>query len=310
MPTTPVLGLNRPLGLLRCTHNATSSTTAQFHTTNADATDIAIGDKVRCYNVAGTVYTFIGETIITNKQIDTPGAGVTRFTVAPVFSSAPVTGAELYKVDIVDPSVFMNPQMDKIDMSMDATLCTPGTRPGVPYVGQLIVESAVIGVSPFEVRYWNGSTWVLMVQSGAGVPGRVAFVTSNSAGPDTGQNQENGPYLSATISVISGHTYLIHVCAAVEEFVTNLSAEALCRVRSAVGAVVTTSSTKISDGGFDPDTGATQIPNNWTFHYTAVADEQRTFGVFLYVGSCDVFDNVNFAPNAFNILAIEDAGEL
>lgn len=78
--------------------------------TNADATDLAIGDKVRLFTSANvlkedTLFT------ISNEQLDTPGAGSTTFTFGPAAASATATGDYLSNAqDISDISDIRNYQ--------------------------------------------------------------------------------------------------------------------------------------------------------------------------------------------------------
>jgi hypothetical protein len=72
------------------TANAAGSTTTIVGT-NADAVDLAIGDRVRLYNSSNTLKDNKLFTI-TNEQLDTPGAGSTTFTFTPAATGATASG--------------------------------------------------------------------------------------------------------------------------------------------------------------------------------------------------------------------------
>lgn len=72
------------------TGNAGGSTTTLI-CTNADATDLIIGDRVRLFNSSNVIKENKLFTI-TNEQLDTPGAGSTTFTFTPAAAAATVSG--------------------------------------------------------------------------------------------------------------------------------------------------------------------------------------------------------------------------
>lgn len=310
MPNTFNLQLYQPLGTLKATHNATASTTSQFHTSNADASDLEVGMLVRCYNVFIFSHIYIGEVNITSIQADTPSVGITRITFSPVVTSVPTNGCQMYVPEIINPTTAIADQMQIIDNRMDATLCTPSTRPILPFPGQLSMESAVLGVGPFELRYWTGSTWQLIVGSGGGVAGRLGYTSQTVAGPNVTAGITTGPYMSITFGAIAGHTYLIDVGAAVEASGA-LESEAMAYLYVKSGGSVDTSGTKIGAMGFDTDIEGLPVHNSFCIPWTAPSSGTFTVGLFLKkpedTGS--IFDSVSFS-SGFNTMSIEDGGVL
>lgn len=63
-------------------------------------------------------------------------------------------------VDIAD----INNNMDTIDESIGANVCTSITRPASPYTGQLILET-----DTNNAYIWNGSSWKKLGGGGGGL---------------------------------------------------------------------------------------------------------------------------------------------
>lgn len=308
MPSTTKLGLYQPLGTLVATHDATASTTAQFHCTNADASDLNVGMRIRTYNVAAGVYTFLGETFISSITPNTPGAGVTRVVVSPIQTAIPTVGALMFQPEVINPTTAIANQMVILDASMDATLCTPGTRPLVPFLGQITMESAVYKVAPYEIRYWDGASWVLVVGSGGGVAGRLGFAVGTLDGPSIVAGDTSAAYLTLTFGAITGHTYLIDVCACVEGTSFSNWSEALAYVYLKAGATVDTSGSKIAAMGFDTDVDSIATHNSFCVPWTAPSSGTYTIGLFLH-NPPGTAQTVGFSAG-YNTLSIEDGGIL
>lgn len=66
-------------------------TTTTIVGTNADASDISVGDVVRLYNSSDVVKTDKAFTV-TTKAVDTPGAGSTTITFTPAAGAATASG--------------------------------------------------------------------------------------------------------------------------------------------------------------------------------------------------------------------------
>lgn len=311
MVSTSKLSLYQPIGTLLADHNLTGSTTTQFHCTNAQAAAINIGMRVRIYAKPFSTNdrTLIGTVTITNKETNVPSAGVTRLTFTPACTQPPDFADQMFDPEVVNVTTALSNQMQTIDDRMDAILCTPGTRPGSPFTGQITVESAVFGAPPFEVRRWSGSTWELIVAASGGssdVGGRVAYVTSNTASSNSSSGTEVGPYLSATFTAQAGHTYLLEFSA---PFTTDTAsfAGAIGKFRVASGGSVSTGSTYIDSEYFLQDFFNT-LPLTITFTATWLASttEQVTVGVFHEAFSG--ITNARFTANGHSYLAIEDGG--
>lgn len=314
MTSTSKLNLYEPIGTLIGAHELDVSTTTQFHLSNAAAAGVNIGDRVRIYNqlLFDPHLSLLGTVTITNKQANTPGAGITRLTFTPALSVAANFADTMYHPEVTDVTTALSNQMQTIDDKMDSILCTPGTRPGSPYVGQITVESTVFGAPPFEVRRWGGATWDLIVASGSGggseVSGRVAYVTSDAESTHS-INTEVGPYLSATFTAQSGHTYLIEFSGTlVDDTTGGFDSYGSIRLRWAAGASVTTSGTLISGNRMSTDLDQFPITHTVPAFHTAGSTQEITIGVFHInqagVGGEDMF----FQANSHSYLAIEDGG--
>ena len=57
-------------------------------------------------------------------------------------------------VDVVDISQ-LNTNANKIDAAAGATIATSTTRPGTPWLGQIIYETDTL-----SAKIWNGTAWV------------------------------------------------------------------------------------------------------------------------------------------------------
>lgn len=311
MVSTSKLNLYQPIGTFLCDHDLVGSTTSQFHCSNAQAVNVNIGMRVRIYSKAFTdnIRALIGTATITNKEANVPSPGITRLTLSNPCSIAPDFADQMFDPEIVNVTTALSNQMQTIDDNMDAILCTPGTRPGSPYTGQITVESAVFGAPPFEIRRWSGSTWEVIVAASGGssdVGGRVAYVTSDVASSNSSTGTEVGPYLSATFTAIAGHTYLLEFSG---PFTTSTSsfAGAIGKFRVASGGTVNTGSTYIDSEYFLQDFFNT-LPLTITFTatWTAGATEQVTVGFFheAFAGT----STARFTANGHSYLAIEDGG--
>lgn len=314
MTSTSKLGLYEPIGTILAAHELDVSTTTQFHCSNAAAANVSIGQRVRIYDqlLFDPHLALLGTVTITNKQANTPGAGITRLTFTPALSVAPNFADTMYDPEIANVTTAISNQMQTIDDKMDATLCTPGTRPGSPYVGQITVESAVFGAPPFEVRRWGGATWDLIVASGAGggseVGGRIGYVSTDSESTHS-TGTEVGPYLSITFTAQVNHTYLIEFSGTLlDDIIGGTDSFGPCRIRWAAGASVTTGGTLISSNQMSTDLDDFPITQTIVAFHTAGSAQQITIGVFHIRQSSTGGEDYFFRANAHSYLAIEDGG--
>lgn len=315
MTSSSKLGLYFPIGTFLAAHELVGSTTTQFHTSNAAAANVSIGQRVRIYAqdfIADPPKTLIATAVVTNKEANVPSAGITRITFTPAASIAPDFADEMYDPETINVTTAISNQMQTLDDKMDAILCTAGTRPGSPYVGQITVESTVFGAPPFEVRRWNGSTWEQIVPPGSGgggeVGGRIAYVTSNSASSNsTALANEVGPYLSATFTAQQDHTYLVEFSAPCDYTGGTPAPGMYAKFRIASGASVTTSGTFV-DSSFMASDIVVGLPVTCTFCavYThTAATGQYTIGVF---HNSSFSRTTFFGANGHSYLAVEDGG--
>lgn len=315
MTASSKLGLYFPIGTFLAAHELVGSTTTQFHCSNAAAAGINIGMRVRIYAhdfITDPPLTLIATAVITNKEANTPSAGITRLTFTPAASQAPDFADDMYDPEVINVTTAISNQMQTLDDKMDAILCTAGTRPSSPFVGQITVESSVFGAPPFEVRRWNGSTWEQIVPPGSGgggeVGGRVGYTNTDSVSSTSTTNTEVGPYLSLTFTAQQNHSYLIEFSGALDCNNVAPSPGAYLKYRVANGGSVTTSDTYI-DSGIMTCEILTGLPMCQTFNavYThSGATGQVTIGVFheTFTSSRSTF----FAANSHSYLAIEDGG--
>lgn len=312
MTSTSKLGLYEPIGTILAAHELDVSTTTQFHCSNAAAANIFIGQRVRIYDqlLFDPHLALLGTVTITNKEANVPQAGITRLTFTPALSVAPNFADTMYDPEIVNVTTALSNQMQTIDDKMDAILCTPGTRPGSPFTGQITVESAVFGAPPFEVRRWNGSTWEVIVTAGGGggpeATGRVAYVVSNAASSGS-TGTEVGPYLSATFTAQVNHTYLIEFSGTlIDDTVGGFDAYGSCRLRWAAGGSVTTAGTLISSNEISTDLDTFPITQTVVAFLTVGSTQEITIGAFhIRLGGVG---SMSFQANSHSYLAIEDGG--
>lgn len=315
MTSSSKLGLYFPIGTFLAAHELVGSSTTQFHCSNAAAAGISIGMRVRIYAhdfISDPPLTLIATSVITNKEANVPSAGITRLTFTPAASQAPDFADDMYDPETTDVTTALSNQMQILDDKMDAILCTAGTRPGSPYVGQMTVESTVFGAPPFEVRRWTGSTWEQIVPPGSGgggeVGGRVAYVTSNSASSNSTTGNEVGPYLSATFTAQQNHSYLIEFGAPFDCTSVAPAPTAAVKARVASGGSVSSSDTYIDSAGFCCDI-VVGLPISQTFstvYLHSGATGTVTVGIFheTLTASRTTF----FAANGHSYLAVEDGG--
>lgn len=321
MVSTSKLALYQPIGTVLADHDLTVSTTTQFHCTNAQGANFVIGQRVRIYAKPFTdnhrtlisVGNVTNTATITNIEANTPSAGVTRLTYTPACSQAPDFADQIFDPETVNVTTALSNQMQTIDDKMDAILCTPGTRPSSPFVGQITVESTVFAAPPFEVRRWNGSIWELIVAAGGGggpeATGRVAYVVSNAESTHS-INTEVGPYLSATFTAQANHTYLIEFSGTLTDDTGGGFTDSFgpLRIRWAAGGSVTTSGTLISSNLMSTDLDTFPITQTIVAFHTAGSTQEITIGVFHINQSGNANEDLFFQANSHSYLAIEDGG--
>lgn len=100
MATTTRQLLYQPIGTLRATATAVGGTATRFHCTNADASDITVGQVLRLYDSALALKEDTNFTVI-QIEADTPGAGTTRITYSPASAVNTAVGDFFYEADVV-----------------------------------------------------------------------------------------------------------------------------------------------------------------------------------------------------------------
>jgi len=298
--------LNEPFGVLKATATAIGTATT-FHCTNAEAVNINIGDKVKIYGLFIFTHTLRGDLVtITNKQIDTPGAGTTRFTFTPALGSATAVNDKMYDPEIVDVLTWISNNMTILDDAIGAYPCTSTTRPtgSLRKTDMLIFERDTL-----DLRRWDSglASWEL-VSNPRHARGQVAYVSSNAVGTTTAAGSVSGPYLSASFTAKKDQWYQVFSSYNIG-YVAGTIGEAHAVLRRASGGVVTNAGTKISSGCADPMTNNDSVNNRTIGVFKATADEQITVGLFLDRSGMVDADTMAFTANSFNMLAIEDMGQ-
>ncbi len=162
-------------------------------------------------------------------------------------------------------------------------------------------------------------TWVevLLPTGGVATPaGRKAFITASTSSDSfaTTAVAENGPFLHAELSVISGRVYRIYTsCVLGSDYLDDINAARLRLRVSSGGSTVTTSGTKIAE--VHANTIAASITINrasktffgkWTASFTGTA----SFGLFLAKISGQLYESYFVPSNTGDInlqyLAVEE----
>lgn len=307
MPNTFRAALYSPYGVLKCVVNSAGTTTT-FHTTNADAADINIGDKVKIYSLFIFTHTLrTGLVTITNKQIDTPVAGTTRFTFSPAVGSATQNNDQVYDPEIVNVTTWISNNMDILDKMMGAFPCTSSTRPtgSSRFSDMLIFER-----DTQELRRWDaGSALWELISHPRRARGRIGYTSNAAAGPDTAQNVQTGPYMSITFTQNVDQWYQLFTSCNLS-YVSGANDEGRLCFRIADGGAVTGSSPLVgSKLPFDPMTNNDSINVRGTASFKATATKQVTVGVFLdRTGMVDT-GVIRFTPSSHNMFCVEDMGQ-
>lgn len=194
-------------------------------------------------------------------------------------------------------------QMQIIDDKFDVIECTSLTRPGAPFMGQMIFESDTLLLGE-----WNGTIWRVLADPHVSF-GRMAY--QSVAGPlaAVGKNAEDGPFLSGTYTEISGRKYRI-------SFSINLDSSgspsefggSKVNIRNKAGGSVS----KVDSLAYwiwaDLMTNGTDeaVNSQGFYEYTAAATRQVTYGLFLSRDNTNGTILMNGAQ--FHNFIVEDVG--
>lgn len=306
MPNTFRAAMYSPYGTLRGVGNAAGTTTT-VHTTNADASDINIGDKLKIYSLFIFTHGLRGDIVtVTNKQVDTPGAGTTRFTFTPALGSATASGDQIYAPEVMDVTTWISNNMTILDKMMGAFPCTSSTRPtgGDRFTDMLIFERDTL-----DLRRWDtgAASWEF-ISNPINARGRIGYVSSNAVGTTTAAGDQSGPYLTITFNQRLNQWY--HLFSSYNiGYVAGTNGEAHAVLRRANGASVTGAASQIDRGCADPMSNNDSMNNRVFGIWKGDADTQVTVGLFLdRTGMADA-DTMAFTANSFNMMCLEDLGQ-
>lgn len=308
MPTTTRLGVYIPFGTFKSATNAAGTTTT-FHTTNANAASMNIGDMVKVYALASGLHTVRGgEVTITNKQVDTPSAGTTRFTFTPALGSASQTGDEVYDPEVMDVTTWISNNHTKADGILGAFPCTSSTRPtGSSRFTDMVIHEK----DTHNLLRWTGASWESFANP-IRARGRMAYTSSNAAGSSTAPGSQTGPYLTSTFNAKAGQWYKVFVSVN-ENYASGAGGgEAWLVLRKATGGSVSGSDTEISrcSGDIPTITNTSDTWNNRSIGaFQVSSDQQVTVGLFLDRTGMSDAQNMQFSANCFNIMCVEDMGQ-
>jgi len=309
MPVLPKSSLYTPIGTQVGTANATGTNTT-VHTTNADASDINIGDIVKIYTTTSGFHQLRSFAVtISDKQVDTPSAGTTRFTFSPALGTTTASGDLIYAPEVVDVETWISDNMTKTDRVLGAWPCTSTTRPDDFQVSQfsdmLIYERDTQSI----LRYDGPSgTWET-VCSVTRARGRVGYSFSNAAGATTGADDITGPYIPLTFTARRNQWYRIFASFNLE-YVAGSFAEAFINIHKNNGGSVSSANTLLARIGSDVNSVSSGVNNRveTVFKHT-LADQQITVGLFLSRDGMSDSDTIRFSPNQYNHIGIEDIGQ-
>lgn len=204
--------------------------------------------------------------------------------------------------DYTDAATAIAGNMQIIDDKFEAVVCTSSTRPASPFNGMLIWET-----DTKILRMWDGvSTWRYVLSSVKPF-GKMAYAWST--GPSSAvKNAETGPFLPLTFNTVAGRRYALRYSTNIDctdgnhDFGFNK-----IRIRYAVGGSVSISDTEIYFMWADhADNGTSLSLRHAGFAtFTATANQQVTFGLFLLVGTGGT---LNFNSQMFHNFLAEDIG--
>lgn len=290
------LGLHLPIGTLRGTATA-SGTSSQFHLSNADAADIAIGDLLSVYT---SDYQTRSRGTVTNIQADTPGAGTTRITLSPALSSSTASGDFAYVQEVVDVTTGISNQMESLntDIRVEAVETVAGASH--LYTGKLAYETFTKWI-----RRYDGANWDYLHNTSQ-PRGRVAFTSLGTTSANVAANGKL-KILDVTFTAYQFRLYAISYGGNTDMGAGN-DAEAIYSLRWALGGTVSTTDSLISSGGADVNDNGTglSIHNSGIYPFAPNVNSQVTVGLFIERPNTGDAKTVN--STSYQYLAVEDIG--
>lgn len=309
--TTSKLGLDRPIALASAVSVATSVGLNQIIVADTDAVDLAIGDDCRLYTSAFVTKSLSGgATFVTITDISAPSVGQITITFTPDASANTAAGDFLCKIEVTDVTRAISNQMDKIDSKFDCVVCTSSTRPGSPFLGQLIYETDTT-----IIHIWDGTIWRTIRPTNDGRPrGFKGFATTTVASASvSGTTTELAtPYLTITCNIVEGNFLRFIVETLVDSASSDFAGKRITIRRKKGLDPPSNTDTLIRSRVVHRQDNATLRANTsyffdvWKVPTGADNTGTWTFGVFLRSESGA--SAINFAASHMHAFAIEDLG--
>lgn len=300
--TTTKLGINRPIALASA-QSVALGTVSTIIVADADAADLAVNDRCRLFT---SLLVEKEQTVFTISDISAPSGGNRTITFSPNAAAATASGNIIAKIERIDVTRAIATPMSTIDSKFDCVICTSGTRPGSPFISQLIRET-----DTGNIRCWDGSTWRLIRPTDDSRPrGRIGFASTTAASADVSGTAELAtPFLTITANFLANHMYRL-ICDLSVDSTTSDFAGKRVRIRRKDGPDPPANTDTLTEERVihrqDNATGFS-TPCAFQGSWSGVGSNGiRTLGVFL--ASTAGADLIHFNSSYMHCFAIEDMG--
>lgn len=207
--------------------------------------------------------------------------------------------------DNADVKVVLKSQLQAIDDSFDATICTSTTRPITNlYDGRLIYET---DTGNLMYRDTGINDWVIY-SNGRNPLGRIGYITTSAASGSITGVGEIGPYLSVTFNARANREYAVHFSGTLDHVSGHNTGAKWIVLRSSLTSSVATTDNQIGKMIADVADNSTSfsIRQMASAVYFPNVNSITTVGVFLQSGGGT--NPIIFNSVSMQMFAVEDIG--